>query len=78
MNDNTVGTGAKGIGDAVVGKAKEVAGHVTGKDDLKQEGLAQQDKADNEREAAEHEAKAEKAHAEAAVDQARQDAAAKQ
>lgn len=78
MNDNPLGTGAKGVGDAVAGKAKEVAGDLTGKDDLKQEGLAQQDKAENEREAAEHEAKADKAHAKAELDDARQNAAAKQ
>ena len=62
-------------GEGIKGKAKEVAGVVTGRDDLKQEGEAQQDKADAQREAAQKEAEAEKARAEAKANEARQKAA---
>jgi uncharacterized protein YjbJ (UPF0337 family) len=64
--------GASGIVEGVKGKAKEVAGAATGKDELRDEGRAQQDKADAEREVAEKEAAAEKARAEAEVEEGRQ------
>ncbi len=64
--------GAKGIVEDLKGKAKEVAGNMTGNEDMAREGEAQQDKARSEREVAEHEAKAERARAEAAKDEARQ------
>ena len=67
--------GAKGIVEDVKGKAKEVAGEVSGNEDLEREGKAQQDKAENERDVAEHEAKADTARAEAKADEARQRAA---
>ncbi|MCM6778641.1 CsbD family protein [Nocardia sp. CDC159] len=62
----------EGVVEDVKGKAKEVAGIVTGDEDLKGEGRAQQDKAQAQRRAAEQEAAAEKARAEAEVDKARQ------
>jgi len=65
-------SGVKGVVEDVKGKAKEVAGTVTGNEDLEGEGRAQQDKAQSEREVAEHEAKAEKARAEASKDEARE------
>ncbi len=64
--------GVKGIVEDVKGKAKEAAGAVTGKDDLRQEGRAQQDKAAAEREVAAKEAQAEKARAEAEAHEAEQ------
>jgi uncharacterized protein YjbJ (UPF0337 family) len=72
MPDNGPKAGLEGVVEDVKGKAKEVAGTVTGREDLRDEGRAQQDKAASEREVAEHEAKAEKARAEAEVDEARQ------
>jgi uncharacterized protein YjbJ (UPF0337 family) len=57
--------GTKGIFEDVKGKAKDLAGEVTGNEDLEREGKAQQDRAAAEREVAGHEAKAEKARAEA-------------
>ena len=67
--------GAKGIAEDVKGKVKEVAGEVSGNEDLEREGKAQQDKAANERKVAEHEAKGDAARAEAKADEARQRAA---
>jgi len=64
--------GAKGIVEAVKGKAKEAAGAVSGHDELRREGRAQQEKADAEREVAAKEAQAEKARAEATVHEAEQ------
>jgi uncharacterized protein YjbJ (UPF0337 family) len=58
----------------VKGKVKEVAGTVTGRDDLRREGEAQQDKADAQREAAEKEAQAESARAAASASEAREKA----
>jgi len=72
MPDSGGEAGIEGVVEDVKGKAKEVAGNVTGKEDLRDEGRAQQDKARSEREVAEHEAKAEKARGEAEVDEARQ------
>ena len=57
--------GVKGIVEDVKGKAKEAAGAITGKDELRREGRAQQDKAEAERDVAAKEAEAEKARAEA-------------
>ena len=78
--DSGVKHGAEGIVEDVKGTAKEVAGKITGKEHLEDEGRAQQDKADAQRDVAEHEAKAEAARAEAAsreaeqrVEQARKD-----
>jgi alpha-1,2-mannosyltransferase len=64
--------GAKGVVEDVKGKAKEVVGNITGKEDLQNEGQAQQDKARSQRDVAEHEAKAEKARAESEANEARQ------
>lgn len=64
--------GAKGIVEAVKGKAKEAVGAVSGHDELRREGRAQQEKADAEREVAAKEAQAEKARAEAAVHESEQ------
>ena len=62
--------GAKGVIEGAKGKVKEVAGALTGKDELKREGEAQQAKADSQREVATKEAEAEKARAQAAVHEA--------
>ena len=64
--------GAKGIIEEIKGKAKEVAGVITGNQRLEREGEAQQDKADAQREVAEHEAKADAARAEAEAREAEQ------
>ena len=64
--------GAKGIVEDLKGKAKEVAGEVTGRDDLEREGEAQQDKASAERDVAAKEAQADKARAEAEAHEAKQ------
>lgn len=56
------------------GKAKEVIGAVTGRDDVKREGQAQQDKADAQRDAAKKEAEAESARGGAAAAEERQKA----
>lgn len=53
----------KGVVEGVKGKAKEVIGTVTGRDDLVNEGQAQQDKADAARDVAKREAQAESARA---------------
>lgn len=57
----------RGIVEGVIGKAKEIAGAVLGRNDMIREGQAQQDKADAQRNAAKKEAKAEKARGEAEV-----------
>jgi uncharacterized protein YjbJ (UPF0337 family) len=74
MSDRDSGPEAaiKGVVEDVKGKAKEVAGVVTGQDELQREGEAQQDKADAQREVAAKEAEAEKARAEAAAREAEQ------
>ncbi|MGH9028108.1 MAG: microaggregate-binding protein 1 [Acidimicrobiales bacterium] len=64
--------GAKGVAEAVKGKAKEAVGAVTGDKDLRREGRAQQEKAGSLREAAAKEAEAEKARALAAAREAEQ------
>jgi uncharacterized protein YjbJ (UPF0337 family) len=75
MSESGPKAGAEGIVEDIKGKVKEVAGEVTGKENLEREGQAQQDKAANEREVAEHEAKAEAARGKASADDARQRAA---
>ena len=67
--------GIEGVVEGVKGKAKEVIGAVTGRDDVKKEGQAQQDKADAQRDAAKKEAEAEAARGAASVAEARQKAA---
>jgi uncharacterized protein YjbJ (UPF0337 family) len=76
MTDKDTGpeAGIKGIVEDVKGKAKEVAGTVTGRDDLTREGKAQQDKAEAEREVAKKEADADAARGGAAAAEARQKA----
>lgn len=76
MADNNSGPeeAIKGVVEGVKGKAKEVAGAVTGRDDLYREGKAQQDKAEAQRNAAEKEAEAEGARAAAKVAEERQKA----
>ena len=64
----------KGVVEGVKGKAKEVIGAVTGRDDIQREGQAQQDKADAQREAAQKEAEAESARAAAKANEAREKA----
>ena len=64
----------KGVVEGVKGKAKEVVGAVTGRDDIQREGQAQQDKADSQREAAKKEAEAEGARAAAKASEAREKA----
>jgi uncharacterized protein YjbJ (UPF0337 family) len=54
------------------GKAKEVFGAVTGRDNLKREGQAQQDKGEAQRDAAKKEAEAESARGAAKVSEQRQ------
>ena len=62
----------RGVVEGVKGKAKEVVGTITGRDDLVREGQAQQDKADAQRAAAKKEAEAEAARAGAAAAEARE------
>jgi uncharacterized protein YjbJ (UPF0337 family) len=64
--------GLEGIVEDVKGKAKEVAGRVTGREDVEDEGQAQQDKARAKRDVAEHEAEAEAKRAEASEREAEQ------
>ena len=75
MSDSGPEAGVKGVVEDVKGKAKEVAGTVTGNDDLTREGEAQQDKADAQRDVAKKEAEAEAARGSAAAAEARQKAA---
>jgi uncharacterized protein YjbJ (UPF0337 family) len=76
MGDNNSGPeeAIKGVVEGVKGKAKEVTGAVTGRDDLYNEGKAQQDKADAQRNAAQKEAEAEAARAAAKTAGKRQEA----
>jgi uncharacterized protein YjbJ (UPF0337 family) len=55
-----------GIGDELVGKAKEVTGKVTDNDSLRKEGAAQQEKADAEYKAEQAKQEAETKEREAA------------
>lgn len=77
MSGNETGpkAGVSGVLEDIKGKAKEVAGTVTGNDNLEDEGRAQQDKAAADRDVARKEAQAEKARAEAEVAEAEQRAA---
>jgi uncharacterized protein YjbJ (UPF0337 family) len=70
MSDTGPEAAVKGVVEDVKGKAKEVAGAVTGRDELQREGEAQQDKADAQREVAAKEAEAEKARAKASAHEA--------
>ncbi|MGV0792343.1 microaggregate-binding protein 1 [Mycolicibacterium sp. XJ1819] len=63
----------KGVVEGVKGKAKEVVGAVTGRDDLYREGQAQQDKADAQRDAARKETEADSARAAAKAAEKRQE-----
>jgi uncharacterized protein YjbJ (UPF0337 family) len=72
MPDSGPKAGVEGIVEDVKGKAKEVAGRVTGKEDLEREGQAQQDKASAARDTAEHEAKAEAARVKESMKEAEQ------
>jgi uncharacterized protein YjbJ (UPF0337 family) len=76
MSDKDTGpeAGIKGVVEDVKGKAKEVAGTATGRDDLVREGEAQQDKAEAQRDVAKKEAEAEAARGGAASAEARQKA----
>ena len=76
MGDHNSGPeeAVKGVVEGVKGKAKEVIGAVTGRDDLQREGQAQQDKADSQREAAQKEAEAEAARAAVKASEAREKA----
>jgi uncharacterized protein YjbJ (UPF0337 family) len=65
QSGETAGKARSGIGDAVVGKAKEVAGAVTGNDSLAAEGQLQQSRAHTIRESAAREAIADAEAAEA-------------
>ncbi|MDT5080192.1 MAG: hypothetical protein QOJ80_4829 [Mycobacterium sp.] len=65
----------KGIVEDVAGKAKEVAGTVFDRKDLKHEGQAQQDKADAERDVAKKEAEAEASRSAASAAETREEAA---
>src|SRR3981189_3174075 len=58
---NGVQEAVEGVVEGVKGKAKEVIGKVTDREDLHREGQAQQDKADAQRDAAKKEAEAESA-----------------
>jgi uncharacterized protein YjbJ (UPF0337 family) len=64
----------KGVVEGVKGKAKEVVGALTGRDDVQREGKAQQDKADALRDAAKKEAEAESARGAAKASEAREKA----
>lgn len=76
MGDSGPEEAVKGIVEDVKGKAKEVVGIVTDKDDLREEGRAQQDKAEAARDAAKKEAEADAARAaEKKAAEARQKAA---
>jgi len=64
--------GVKGVVEGVKGKAKEVVGAVTGKDELRREGEAQGKKAGALRDVAVKEAGADKARVEAKAHEAEQ------
>ncbi|MEE6177929.1 microaggregate-binding protein 1 [Mycobacterium sp. 050134] len=64
----------EGLVEGAKGKVKEVAGAVTGNEDLLREAQAQQDKADAQREAGQKEAEAEAARKAADANEARQKA----
>jgi uncharacterized protein YjbJ (UPF0337 family) len=62
----------EGVVEGVKGKAKEVLGAVTGRDNVKREGEAQQDKGEAQRDAAKKEAEAESARGTARASEERQ------
>ena len=64
----------EGVVEGAKGKAKEVIGAATGRDDLKGEGQAQQDKGDAQRDAAKKEAEAKAARGAADASEQRQKA----
>jgi uncharacterized protein YjbJ (UPF0337 family) len=64
----------EGVVEGAKGKAKEVFGAVTGRDDVKREGEAQQDKGEAQRDAAKKEAEAESARGAADASEQRQKA----
>jgi uncharacterized protein YjbJ (UPF0337 family) len=64
--------GIKGAVEGIKGKAKEVGGTITGRDDVVREGKAQQDKADAQRDVAKKEAEAEAARGGAKAAEERQ------
>ena len=72
MSDEKTGPRAavEGVVEDVKGKAKEVAGRITGNEDREKEGQAQQQKAEAERDVAAKEAEAEKARAAARAHEA--------
>jgi len=72
MPDTGPQAGVEGVVEDLKGKAKDVAGSITGNEKLEREGEAQQSKAQAEREVAEHEARAEAARGEAEVQEAQQ------
>jgi uncharacterized protein YjbJ (UPF0337 family) len=78
MSDDSKNSGPeeaiKGVVEDAKGKAKEVIGTVTGRNDLVNEGKAQQDKAEAQRDAARKEAEAEAARAGAKAAEKRQEA----
>jgi len=62
----------EGTVEGVKGKAKEVVGNMTDRDDLRREGQAQQDKADAQRDAGKKEAEAESARGAAKANEKRE------
>lgn len=68
MSKDNAAEAREGLLDNLAGKAKEVAGAVTGKDDLVQEGQLQQEEARNRKEAVAEEAIAEAKRKEATDD----------
>ncbi|MGO9158606.1 microaggregate-binding protein 1 [Mycobacterium sp.] len=64
----------EGVVEGAKGKAKEVFGAVTGRDNVKREGEAQQDKGEAQRDAAKKEAEAESARGAAHASEERQKA----
>ena len=75
MSDKDSGpeAGIKGVVEDVKGKAKEVVGNVTGRDELSQEGKAQQEKAEAQRDVAKKEAEAEAARGAASTAEKKQE-----
>jgi uncharacterized protein YjbJ (UPF0337 family) len=69
---NGIEEAVEGAVEGVKGKAKEVIGNLTDRDDLRSEGEAQQDKADAQRDAAKKEAEAESARGAAKANEKRE------
>ena len=72
MPDTGPDAGKEGIVEDIRCKVKQVAGEVTGRRKLEDEGRHQQEKADAARDVAAHEAEAEKARADYEVKEAQQ------